>query len=76
MSDNDDRKIVDCHITKSTSIFDPPVVMVKYAEDEEFERLFDYFPDEISFTADEFIGKTAAEGRHLKFKKDKAFLQS
>jgi hypothetical protein len=39
-------------------------------------RLFDYYSDELSFTPDEFIGLTVAEGRALKQRKDKDYLQS
>ena len=38
--------------------------------------LFEYYPDEISFRPFEFVGLTVEEARSLKFKKDKAFLQS
>ena len=68
-------KIVECEITKSTSIFDVPSVMVKYAGSDEFVKLFDYYPDEISFSSSEFIGLTEAEGKQLKFQRDKAFIQ-
>jgi hypothetical protein len=71
-----EMKIVECDITKSTGMFDPPAVMVKYEGSEEFVQLFTYYPDEISFSSSEFIGLTEEEGRQLKFKKDKAFLQS
>jgi hypothetical protein len=58
------------------SFFDPmPKVRVKF-EDGTEKELFDYYPDEISFSESEFIGITEAEARNLKFKKDKAFLQS
>jgi hypothetical protein len=40
------------------------------------EFLFDYYPDEISFTPNELVGLTLDECRHLKFKKDKKFLTS
>ena len=40
------------------------------------QLLFEYYPDEISFTSKEFIGLFIDEARHLKFKKDKAYLQS
>ena len=52
-----------------------PKVRVKF-EDGTEKELFDYYPDEISFSESEFIGITEAEARNLKFKKDKAFLQS
>jgi hypothetical protein len=38
--------------------------------------LFDYYSDEISFTPEEFLGLTVEEGRALKQRKDKAYLQS
>ena len=69
-------KIVECEIKPSTGMFDPPTVMVKYEGGDEFVKLFDYYPDEISFSPDEFIGLTEDEGKALKFKKDKAYLQS
>lgn len=38
--------------------------------------LFSYYPDEISFTANEFVGLTVAQARGLKFQKDRAYLRS
>jgi len=52
-----------------------PKVSVVY-EDDSTEELFEYYPDEISFSASEFVGLTRAEAVNLKFKKDKNFLQS
>lgn len=45
-------------------------------EDGTTKELFEYYPDEISFTEKEFIGLTEDEARHLKFVKDKNYLQS
>ncbi len=46
-------------------------------EDEPSETiLFDYYPDEISFNEKELIGLTFEQAKHLKFEKDKQFLQS
>lgn len=45
-------------------------------EDKKEQYLFQYYPDEISFTEKEFIGLTLDEARGLKFKKDKTYLQS
>ena len=45
-------------------------------ENGEEQLLFEYYPDEISFRPEEFIGLTIEEGRHLKFIKDKEYLQS
>lgn len=57
--------------------FDPmPKVMVKLEDSEEEQFLFEYYPDEISFTSNEFIDLTIAEAKHLKFVKDKNYLQS
>ena len=39
-------------------------------------KLFDYYSDELSFKPEEFIGLTVEEGRALKQRKDKAYLQS
>jgi hypothetical protein len=70
-------KVVKCRITEQpTSFFDPlPKVMVTLENNTE-QCVFDYYPDEISFTPNEFIGLTLDECRHLKFKKDKQFLIS
>jgi hypothetical protein len=75
MSDN--RKIVSARITTlPKKMFDPmPQVYVKL-EDGKEELLFDYYPDEISFTAEEFVGLTVSEAASLKFKKDKSYLIS
>ena len=53
----------------------PARVTVK-TEDGEIHELFEFYPDEISFTSSEFIGLTIKEARSLKFKKDKEYLQS
>jgi hypothetical protein len=70
-------KVIDCRITEQPkSLFDPiPQVYVTWENGVE-EFLFDYYPDEISFTPNEFIGLTLQECHHLKFIKDKHFLTS
>ncbi len=70
-------KIISARITDiPKTLFDPmPQVWVTY-EDNKEQKLFEYYPDEISFTPNEFIGMTRSEAFHLKFKKDKAYLQS
>ena len=70
-------KIVSCYITEQPkTFFDPmPRVMVTL-EDGTEQCLFEYYPDEISFTPNEFIGLKINEGKHLKFIKDKKFLTS
>ena len=54
---------------------DMPSVTVTY-EDGETEKLFTFYPDEISFTASEFQGKTREEALALRHKKDVGFIQS
>lgn len=72
------KKIVKARITDMPKgLFDPmPKVMVVLDGETEERELFDYYPDEISFTSDEFIGLTEQEARNLKGKKDTAYLQS
>ena len=68
--------ITECFITgMPESLFDPmPQVWVVI--DGKTRKLFDYYPDEISFNAKEFIGLTAIQALELYHKKDKAYLQS
>lgn len=68
-------KVIASRITEQPkSLFDPmPQVYVKLENGKE-EFLFEYYPDEISFTPTEFVGLTIEECKHLKFKKDKNYL--
>jgi hypothetical protein len=57
-------------------MFDPiPRVIATY-EDGSKEQLFEFYPDEISFSADEFVGLTREEAMALKCDKDKEYLRS
>jgi hypothetical protein len=38
-------------------------------------KVFDYYPDEITFAEGDFVGLTVEECRLLKFGRDRAFLQ-
>ena len=58
------------------SLFDPMPQVHITLEDGKEQFLFDYYPDEISFTPSEFVGLTIEEARNLKFRKDKRYLQS
>ena len=58
------------------SLFDPMPQVYVTLENGVEEFLYDYYPDEISFSTSEFVGLTKDEARHLKFIKDKRFLQS
>jgi hypothetical protein len=44
-------------------------------EDGNEAKVFDFYPDEISFSGDDFVGLTLEECRLLKFGRDRAFLQ-
>lgn len=59
-----------------------PEVWVKFqdfgqegAPETEEEKLFEYYPDEISFTPKDFIGLTRQEAISLKTQKDKKYLR-
>ena len=70
-------KIIKCKITEQPkSFFDPMPKVIATFEDGTTKELFEYYPDEISFTENGFIGLTEDEARHLKFIKDKNYLQS
>lgn len=75
-----DPKIIEARITpgpKSMWDMTLPKVMVKLDDDPEVEKkLFHYYPDELSFSASEFIGLTEAEAHNLKFKRDVSYLRS
>jgi len=74
-------KIISARITKMPrpmpeGMFDAmPQVLITLGDGEEY-LLFEYYPDEISFSPAEFIGLTIPEAQNLKFKKDKSYLQS
>jgi hypothetical protein len=57
------------------TIFEPmPVVNVVMSNGDN-QRLFSYYPDEISFSESEFIGLTVAEAMSLRSRKDVAYIQ-
>ena len=73
----DTRRIEDASISPlPKGLFDPMPTVNVILEDGTEVELFSYYPDEISFVASEFVGLTLDEARNLKFKKDKAFLQT
>jgi len=74
---SEQRKIVEANIGRMPKSFLDmmPRVTVTF-DDGSIKELFSYYPDEIRFTSSEFIGLTEEEAIHLKFKKDKNFLQS
>jgi hypothetical protein len=70
-------KIISARITpKGPGMFgDMPEVHATF-EDKVERKLFSYYPDEISFTANEFIGLTSVEAGQLRLKRDVAYLRS
>lgn len=70
-------KIVSARITAMpVGICDPlPAVFATFEGGAE-KKLFDYFPDELSFTPKEFVGLTEAQAHDLKSQKDRSYLKS
>lgn len=78
MADAVAARITHARITEMPKgMMDPmPKVMIRVEGEAQERELFWYYPDEISFTADEFIGLTVTEAQALKFRKDVAYLRS
>ena len=73
---SDTQKIVAAQIILPQRFGDMAMVMIKLAGETEERKLFNYFHDEISFTANELVGLTVDEAEQLRHKKDVAYLQS
>jgi hypothetical protein len=72
-----EAKIVSARITPiSRDRFGPLPEVFATLDDGREVRLFDYYPDELSFSESEFVGLTETEGRRLKVTKDAAYLRS
>lgn len=71
-------KIVAARITEMPKdMFDPmPEVWVKTEGSTYEEKLFTYYPDEISFQAEEFIGLTKPDAYALFQQRDSDYLRS
>lgn len=70
-------KIIKARITdQPKSFLDPMPQVFVTLEDGKEEFLYEYYPDEISFTESEFVGLTIAEAKTLKFNKDKVYLNT
>jgi hypothetical protein len=70
-------KITHAEISRMPLTFMDPMPQVTVSfEDGTTKTLFSYYPDEISFTASEFVGLTESEAHDLKHKKDVAYLRS
>jgi hypothetical protein len=70
-------RIVAASITPAPNVpLDPIPELHETLEDGGERTLFWYYPDERSFTAQEFVGLTEAEALELKHRRDVAFLTS
>jgi len=70
-------KIVSARITdQPKSMFDPMPRVYATTDDGQECFLFEYYPDEISFTPSEFVGLDLEQATNLKGKKDRAYLRS
>lgn len=70
------RVIRDCEIKKSYS--DPSVmgVYVWFDDNDDWNLLFTYYSDEISFDKDEFIGMYEQDALNLHWQRDLEYLNS
>jgi len=59
-----------------TGLFDPMPKVTATFSDGTTKELFEFYPDEISFTEGEFIGLTLGEARQLKHGRDVDYIQS
>ena len=69
-------RITAARISKQPKTLTDPLPVVYVTVGGEERPLFNYYPDELSFTAGEFVGLTVEEAPGLKFTKDKNYLQS
>jgi hypothetical protein len=70
-------KIISARITAMpNSLFDPMPKVYVTLENNIEEFLFEFYPDEISFRPQEFVGLTTSEAKTLKYNKDIAYLRS
>lgn len=65
-------KIVSAEIKKNKWVMD----VIATFEDGTVKTIFNYYPDEISFREDEFVGLTEYQACELFHKKDISYLQS
>ena len=74
---NPTMRIKSARITEMPKkMFDPMPKVFATLDNGEEKFLFEYYPDELSFTPDEFVGLTFDEAHDLRHKKDVAYLQS
>lgn len=66
-----EKKIVSCEITRLRYVNEVDVMY----DDGSVETIAKYYPDELSFNKQEFIGLTRDEAQELKRKRDVAYLR-
>ena len=68
--------IVKCEVKKT--LCDPSVngVFVWHDENGDWKLLFTYYPNELTFDSDEFIGLTDQEARNLHWQRDMEYFRS
>jgi len=70
-------KVVSARITEMPKSMFAPMPKVYVTTDDGVEHfLWEYYPDEISFTPSEFVGLTLDAATRRKFQKDVAYLRS
>ena len=69
----DEKKIVACTIMEGRY---QNTISVEYDDGSVDDRFAKYYPDELYFSANEFIGLTKKEARNLMRDKDIAYLRS
>lgn len=71
------RVITSCDIGPMPKTFTDPLPKVNVVfDDDTTAELFEFYPDELSFSEVEFIGLTEDEAYDLRHKKDVAYLRS
>ena len=71
------RKVVDVDLGKMPENMSDPMPQIRVTWDGGVkEYLFSYYPDELSFTKEEFIGLTRDQALDLRHKKDVEYLRS
>lgn len=74
---NQDSKIVSADVGRMPqNLMDAMPVVTAGLDDGSKVELFSYYPDEIRFSPEEFVGLTVTGAHALRRKKDVAYLQS
>ena len=66
------KKIVKCEIKRGRFM---NIISVVYDDGSEKDGIGSYYPDELSFSEEEFIGLTEDQANKLMYERDKAYLR-